>query len=174
MKNLFKALAKFQQTVPAIHEATKGYGYTYADLKTIFKVINPILKENNLGFTQLLDGFVIKTIVFHTESGECIESFAEIPQGVVLKGMNTFQTQGAGITYYRRYAISCALGLVTDLDNDAAGEKAKPKLTKDYLRTLFEEKADNIPPDEIESVQAAVNSSDSSKYQRVYNYLSKL
>ncbi len=60
MKNLFKALAAFQQEVPAIHEGTKGYGYTYADLKTIFKVINPILKKHDLGFTQLLDGDAIK------------------------------------------------------------------------------------------------------------------
>jgi len=52
--------------------------------------------------------------------------------------------------------------------------KAKPKLTQDDLRTLFEDKAANIPPNEIEAVQSAVNSSDSSKYQRVYNYLSKL
>ena len=70
MKNLYKALAAFQQEVPAIHQGTKGYGYTYADLKTIFKVINPILKEHGLGFTQLLEGETIKTVIFHCESGE--------------------------------------------------------------------------------------------------------
>ena len=74
MKNLFKALAGFQQEVPAIHEGTKGYGYTYADLKTIFKVINPIMAKHNLGFTQLVQGDAIKTIIFHTESGENIMS----------------------------------------------------------------------------------------------------
>ena len=35
MKHLFKALSAFQQEVPTIHQGTKGYGYTYADLKTI-------------------------------------------------------------------------------------------------------------------------------------------
>ena len=68
MKNLFKALAAFQQEVPAIHEGTKGYGYTYSDLKTIFKVINPIMAKHNLGFTQLVGDGEIKTIIFHTES----------------------------------------------------------------------------------------------------------
>jgi len=46
MKNIYKALAAFQQEVPAIHEGTTGYGYTYSDLKTIFKVINPILAKH--------------------------------------------------------------------------------------------------------------------------------
>ena len=125
MKNLFKALAGFQQEVPAIHQGTKGYGYTYSDLKTIFKVINPILKRHDLGFTQLIEGTNIKTIIFHTESGESLESVTEIPQGVTLKGMNTYQVNGSGITYYRRYSLSSALGLVTDVDSDATGEEVK-------------------------------------------------
>ncbi len=54
-----------------------------------------------------------KTIIFHTESGESIESVTNIPQEVVLKGMNTFQVAGSAITYYRRYSLSAALGLVT-------------------------------------------------------------
>lgn len=126
MKNLFKSLAAFQQEVPAIHQGTKGYGYTYSDLKTIFKVINPILKKHDLGFTQLLDGVNIKTVIFHTGSGESIESITEIPQNINLKGMNTFQVNGSGITYYRRYSLSSILGLVTDVDSDAGGEEKKP------------------------------------------------
>tara|TARA_R110000803_G_scaffold210812_1_gene283859 strand:- start:1740 stop:2294 length:555 start_codon:yes stop_codon:yes gene_type:complete len=125
MKNLFKALAGFQQEVPAIHQGTKGYGYTYSDLKTIFKVINPVLKKHELGFTQLIEGTNIKTIIFHTESGESIESITEIPQGITLKGMNTYQVNGSGITYYRRYSLSSALGLVTDIDSDADGTEIK-------------------------------------------------
>ena len=123
MKNIYKALAGFQQEVPAIHEGTQGFNYTYSDLKTIFKVINPILKEHGLGFTQLLEGTSIKTIIFHIESGESLESFVEIPQNIPLKGMNTFQVNGSGITYYRRYSLSSALGLVTDIDSDAKGEE---------------------------------------------------
>ena len=133
MKNLFKALAAFQQEVPAIHEGTKGHHYTYSDLKTIFKVINPILKKNGLGFTQLLENETIKTIIFHIESGETIESSTSIPQGVKLGSMNTFQVLGSAITYYRRYSLSAALGLVTDVDSDATGEEPKqlPKITPD-------------------------------------------
>jgi hypothetical protein len=133
MKNLYKALAGFQQEVPAIHQGTKGYGYTYSDLKTIFKVINPILKKHDLGFTQLLEGTNIKTVIFHTGSGESIESITDIPQGITLKGMNTFQISGSSYTYYRRYSLSSILGLVTDVDSDATGEEKPAPPTKGAL-----------------------------------------
>ncbi|MEY2869969.1 MAG: hypothetical protein RIR01_2472 [Bacteroidota bacterium] len=125
-QSLFKSLAAFQQEVPVIHKETKGYGYSYADLPTIFDKINPLLQKHNLGFTQPIMGNCVKTIVFQTETGETIESLTEIPQGVQLKGMNDFQVLGSAITYIRRYALSSILGLVTDKDTDAAGEQTKP------------------------------------------------
>ena len=125
-QSLFKSLAAFQQEVPVIHKETKGYGYSYADLPTIFDKINPLLAKHNLGFTQPIMGNCVKTIIFQTETGETIESLIEIPQGVQLKGMNDFQVLGSAITYIRRYALSSILGLVTDKDTDAAGEQTKP------------------------------------------------
>jgi len=133
-RNLFKALAEFQQEVPTIHKGTKGYGYTYADLPAIFEVINPLLKKHGLGFTQLMQGNSLETIVFHCESGERLTSLAELPQDIELKGMNAFQVAGSSITYFRRYALSSALGLVTDKDTDAGGEQA-PKKAEPKKRT---------------------------------------
>ena len=130
MKNIYKALASFQQEVPAIHEGTKGFGYTYSDLKTILRVINPIMARNNLGFTQLLEGDNIVTTIFHTESGESISSTTNIPQGISIAKMNAFQVAGSGITYYRRYSLSSALGLVTDVDSDAKGEQVRDNTEK--------------------------------------------
>ena len=124
-KSLFKSLAAFQQEVPVIHKETKGYGYSYADLPTIFDKINPLLAKHNLGFTQPIMGNCIKTIIFHTETGETIESLTEIPQ-IQLKEMNEYQSFGSGVSYFRRYCLSSILGLVTDKDTDAAGEQTKP------------------------------------------------
>ena len=124
-KSLFKSLASFQQEVPVIHKETKGYGYSYADLPTIFNIINPLLAKHQLGFTQPIMGDCVKTIVFHVETGESIESLTDIPKGVQLKGMNDFQVLGSAITYIRRYALSSILGLVTDKDTDASGEQVK-------------------------------------------------
>lgn len=136
MKNLFKSLASFQQEVPVIHKATQGYGYSYADLPKIFEVINPLLKKHGLGFTQTLhtkdDVNYIATMVFHVESGENIESLVAIPY-VQLKGMNDFQSFGSGVSYFRRYAISACLGLVSDKDTDGAGEQVKTEKAKPVI-----------------------------------------
>jgi len=146
MTKLFKALADFQQEVPVIHKGTQGYGYSYADLPAIFEKINPLLKKYGLGFTQPIMGDCVKTIIFHIESGETIESLTEIPKGVQLKGMNDFQVLGSAITYIRRYALSSILGLITDKDTDASGTqtstpkvqpKEKPSLTAERFDAAF-------------------------------------
>lgn len=125
MKNIYKALADFQREVPVILKDTSGYGYKYADLPAIFETINPLLKKHGLGFYQAVNDNKIKTVVFHIESCEQIESDTNIPQGVQLKGMNDFQVLGSAITYIKRYALSSLLGLVTDKDTDASGEQVK-------------------------------------------------
>jgi hypothetical protein len=130
MKHLFKSLSEFQQECPIIIKSSQGYGYQFADLPAIFTIINPLLKKHGLGFTQVIVSNQIQTIVFHVDSGESITSHVDIPQGVVLKGMNEFQVLGSAITYLRRYALSAMLGLVTDKDTDGAGLQAdSPKVS---------------------------------------------
>lgn len=159
MKNLYKALADFQQEVPVILKDTTGYGYQYADLPAIFEVINPLMKKHGLGFYQAVDVYdtssdttpltfpVITTVVFHTESGEKITSDTPIPQGVQLKGMNDFQVLGSAITYIKRYALSSLLGLVTDKDTDASGEQIEKKETrKEYNGRMKTLKDNNEAP----------------------------
>lgn len=139
--NLIKALAAFQQEVPVIFKDTEAYGYKYADLPKVLEVINPLLEKHGLGFSQMINGKNIDTVVFHVTTGESIQSSTDIPQGVTLKGMNDFQVLGSAITYIRRYALSAMLGLVTDKDNDAHGEQekkpqapsAKPEPKKEYM-----------------------------------------
>lgn len=144
MKAIYKALAEFQQTCPVIYkDSTAGSGnfkYNYADLPTILSIVNPLLKAQGLGFTQLLNGTTITTVLFHVESGDTITSSTEIPQ-VELRGMNPFQSAGSGITYYRRYALSSLLGIVTDKDTEATGEaekKGKPALPDERFKKSLE------------------------------------
>ena len=122
--NLFKALANFQQNVPVIHKGASGYGYTYADLPAIFEVINPILKKNGLGFSQLLGtndlgANTIETVIFHAETGESLSSTMIIPNDVTLKGMNEFQITDAQIarlntTEAANYTRACNSGISAD------------------------------------------------------------
>jgi hypothetical protein len=158
MKNLFKSLAAFQQECPVILKDTSGYGYKYADLPAILEVINPLLKKHGLGFYQCVcedqcDGKDrLETVVFHSESGEQIESSSVIPQNVQLKGMNDFQVLGSAITYLRRYQLSAMLGIVTDKDTDAHGEQVKPKL-KDLPNELEKAKKYLNEGGKIESIK---------------------
>lgn len=135
--SIYNALANFQQECPVIHKGTKGYGYSYADLPTIFSIINPILYKNELGFTQLIQDGGIETILFHS-SGQTIKSFTPIPENVSLKGMNEYQVLGSAITYIRRYALSSMLGIVTDKDTDAATPKQIRKPVLNAATPAFE------------------------------------
>ena len=115
---LFKAIADFQQEAPVLLKDTDGYGYKYVTFDHIVAQIKPLLKKCNLGFSQIVEGRGLTTIIFHTETGESIQGSAEIPD-IDMKGMNKYQSFGAGITYYRRYALSSMLGLLSDKDVDA-------------------------------------------------------
>jgi len=187
---LFQALAGFQQEVPAIHEATKGYGYTYANLTQILTTINPLLKKHGLGFTQLLNGNSINTIIFHCESGATIESTVELPSDVVLKGMNKFQVTGSAITYYRRYSLSSILGLVTDVDADGAGEQlpkapkktaiqeARPTTDKKWLTPEEYEKAKKFAASDLKkllthSVKYKLRPEQKTELERIFNESNK-
>lgn len=149
MQNIYKALAGFQQEIPTLIKDTSGYGYKYTDLPAIFEQVNPLLKKYGLGFTQPLNGNKIKTILFHCESGETIESETDLPietliyedvtkpnsKGILeaksvikgFEGMNKAQAIGSLITYFRRYSLSSLLGLVTDKDTDGSGKKGDGK-----------------------------------------------
>lgn len=146
-QSIYKSLAQFQQECPVIHKATKGYGYSYSDLPTIFGVINPLLKKNGLGFTQLLNSKTIETILFHVNTGETIKSVTDIPQDVKLAKMNDFQVLGSAVTYLKRYSLSSILGIVTDLDNDASGEQLPKKKTISDDR--FEKGVQKVANDEL-------------------------
>lgn len=132
---LLKAMAQFQYECPIIHKSTKGYGYSYADLPTIIEKITPILKKNDLGFTQLVNGQTITTIVFHFPSGGRIISTTDIISGLDFKGMNALQTFGSQLSYMRRYALTSILGIVSDSDLDGQGQPKK-KAEKPIEKTL--------------------------------------
>lgn len=143
MKNYYKAISNFQKECPVLPKNTKGYGYNYCKLSTMIPLINPVLEKNGLAYTQPLATNpdtkmrAIKTTVFHKESGEFETEYWDFPE-VDLKGQNKYQSDGSGITYYRRYALAAHLGIVSDEDNDGAGKQVgKPKLTSVQLNQLL-------------------------------------
>ena len=149
MKNLIKSLSNFQNECPVIHKDTKGHNYTYADLPQIFSVINPLLKKNGLCVVQPLENDGIKTILYHVDTCEFLESYTSIPK-IKLGIMNEYQSFGSGVTYYRRYALSSMLGLITDKDIDACGVQEQPKSLQ-----IWKQEIDNCKSlDELNSYYA--------------------
>ena len=60
----------------------------------------------------------------HAESGEWITNVIKSPIAES-KGMNTYQSIGSAITYFRRYSLSSFTGIASEEDVDAASPKTK-------------------------------------------------
>ena len=70
------------------------------------------------------------TTIFHVASGESDSDKVDIPL-VEMKGQNLYQAFGSGTTYFRRYALSSQLGIISDKDVDAYGEQVEPTAKKE-------------------------------------------
>jgi len=119
--NVAKALVSAAAEIKNVKKDTQGFGYKYATLDSILEMIRPVLAKNKLTIIQgedIVDSMiVVQTILMH-ESGEYAETISKAPY-IELKGMNSYQSLGAGITYLRRYAISSLLGIASEEDTDA-------------------------------------------------------
>ena len=61
--------------------------------------------------------------------------------------MNKYQSVGAGLTYFRRYALSSMLGIITDADTDAKIYTSTPQSTpkaEHWVLDIGDEKWDGI------------------------------
>jgi len=136
MKNYYKALAGFQQECPVLLKDTDGYGYKYVDLTKIIHSINPLMQKHGLGFTQPLGtnpesgNTCVTTTIFHIDSGEYDSSTVDVPL-IDLKGQNSYQSLGSGCSYFKRYQLCSALGIVSDKDLDGYGEQVKTTAKKE-------------------------------------------
>jgi len=125
IKNIAVAMAKVTAEIQNPLKNQNGYGYKYATLDSILEKVRPILAKNGLSILQSQEinesSVVVTTLLMHI-SGEYIETRAEAPF-TTLKGMNDYQSLGAGITYLRRYAISSLLNIASEEDTDATSKQ---------------------------------------------------
>lgn len=123
--NVFAAFIKAQSEFPEINftkqvSAGRNYSFKYADLASIKAAITPVLTANGLAvLTPAGDGFSISVLIIHS-SGEWMKFTGEIP-APILESIKGPQDGGKIITYYRRYFLSAALGIVAEDDTDAEG-----------------------------------------------------
>lgn len=83
-------------TVKAIHDCAPNHGLSYIQM--------PVTNENGVG---------VVTLIMH-ESGE----FIQMEPFILPMDKKTAQGAGSATTYARRYSLSAAFGIVSDLDDD--------------------------------------------------------
>lgn len=144
---LAAALVAFQASAPTINKGRTAdmgqYSYKYADLTDIWDSIRPALKENGLAVTQSLtggaNGFMgIRTTVWH-KSGQSISDTVELEVG-----RRTPQQVGSQVTYFKRYALSAVLGLVTEDDDDGAAASRQRPVEDVPQRTEVDDAIDEL------------------------------
>lgn len=117
--NISKALASFQKEVkqPVKDGTNPHFKSKYVTLDDTVKAIHECSTQHGLSYTQMPitneQGVGVITLIMH-ESGE----FIQFEPFVLPMEKKTAQGAGSGITYARRYSLSAAFGIVSDLDDD--------------------------------------------------------
>jgi ERF superfamily len=122
-KEIATALKKFQTAAPNVTKDAKANYGAYATLGNVIETVREPLAKHGLSYAQFPDGDGLTTILFH-DSGEWIKATAALKLD-----KQTPQGQGSGITYMRRYALSAALGIATE-DDDDGNEASTPRQTR--------------------------------------------
>jgi hypothetical protein len=138
------ALVKAQSQIK--HASKEGinphFKSKYADLGSVFDACREALTKAGIAVTQwpaASDDGKLHLITRLSHKGE----WMQCKMGIPMDKQNAHGV-GSAITYARRYALSAALGIVADEDDDGNAAVAKPKV--------------QAPPEEDEDVkQGAIN-----------------
>lgn len=127
---LYKAFAAAQSEFGVIKEnaVNPGFHSHYADLAEIVRVVRPILNRHGIALSWdsaavSNSGTVSVGVSLYHSAGGVLRFMPISVPWEARKGINAAQAVGSALTYAKRYAISAALGLSTDEDDDgnAAG-----------------------------------------------------
>lgn len=129
MNELLKKMWEVKRELPVMKKASKGFKFKYTNLSDIEKKLIPVLEEKKIGYVHRLDisegSNVLNTSIFCLDTGETQSHRLVIPPAVKLAGMNDYQSLGSALTYFRRYHLVVAFGILTDEDVDAIQPKVK-------------------------------------------------
>lgn len=139
INEIAKALASFQSEVkqPEKNGENPHFKSKYVTLDGTVKAIHECAPKHGLSYTQMPvsdeNGVGVVTVIFHT-SGQ----FIEFDPFILPLDKKTAQGVGSALTYSKRYSISAAFGIVSDVDDDgnAAEENAPtPQKTQQMATT---------------------------------------
>jgi len=160
--NIYMSLCKMQFALPTIEKKRNGYNFKYADLSDIWEAIRKPLRDNGFSLIQLVQSeegknYII-TKLFHM-SGEVIES-----KTLIEFTAKKFQDVGTALTYYRRYALSAMLGIVSDEDVDDSKSK-KDDIYKDVSQQT-------ISKQQIIAIENLINGHQDIRIEMIKHYKS--
>lgn len=135
----YKKVEEIRKKCGVIEKGQEGYGFKYADLIEVRKVIDPILEECKASIIQDAEsterGITIFTSLIWDEVN-CKTTEFHIPwEKVELPKMTPAQSSGGVITYFRRYAIISKLNLVTSEDADSRNYN-RPELSDEKVKEI--------------------------------------
>lgn len=125
----FSALSAFQaecpvisKTEPVIDKDGRTVRYRYAPLGEIIRIVGPIMAHHGLSFSfdaafEADPPAQVVTCTVHHTLGHSETSTFRAPIDMEAR-MNLIQKSGSSLTYGKRYALSNALGIVADEDDD--------------------------------------------------------
>ena len=132
IKNIAAAQLAVQKEIKDISKDSTGYGYKYTSFDKLVQYLRPLLAKHGISFVQMPVGddkqVGLQTMYMHAESGEWITNSIKSPIAES-KGMNTYQSIGSAITYFRRYSLSSFVGIASEEDVDASSNKTKKPIT---------------------------------------------
>lgn len=103
---------------PFKDKANPGFkGTKYASLESILNAVQPALNKHGITISMPMRGNTVHVIFTHAESGEFIESYAEILLDE--KDKTNEQKRGSAVTYQRRRNLEGLAGVTATDDDDA-------------------------------------------------------
>lgn len=147
-KTLYEALAETQNNIeqPKKEASNPMFKSSYV---TLDAVINSIVKARKAAgakffFTNIVnDGLMITRVIGYGETLDLTGS--KVANDLGNRGTNSAQAEGSALTYARRYSLSMAFGIASDVDDDgnAANNEQHAQInstggkTKDALNSEF-------------------------------------
>jgi hypothetical protein len=167
-----KALAAFQSEVKQPEKTGENphFKSRYVTLDGTVKVIHECAPKHGLSFTQMPvsdeNGVGVVTVIFH-QSGQ----FIEFDPFILPLDKKTAQGVGSALTYSKRYSISAAFGIVSDIDDD--GNEATDHAPKPNKTQVATEKQLNLINKLIADVANAMNITKEESYKTLQKHMKK-
>lgn len=171
--NIAKALASFQSEVKQPEKTGNNphFKSKYVTLDGTVKAIHDCAPKHGLSYVQMPvtseSGVGVITLIMH-DSGE----FIQMEPFILPMDKNTAQGAGSATTYARRYSLSAAFGIVSDIDDDGneASENAPSQNNKVKLAT---EKQMNLINKLLDDVAGVRGISKDEAYKTIQKHLKK-